>query len=150
MAQSLAQIFVHIIFSTKGRYPYLTPGVQPELHAYAATVLKTAGSPAVIINSVADHVHILCVLSKNSSAADLVQEVKTSSSKWIKTKGGNLKKFQWQAGYGIFSVSPSQVPAVRRYIADQEKHHRRMTFEDEFRRVLVKCGVEYDERYVFD
>ena len=150
MAQSLAQIFVHIIFSTKGRYPFLTPEVRPELHAYTATVLKTAESPAVIINSAADHVHILCALSKNSSAADLVQEVKTSTSKWIKTKGRDLQKFQWQAGYGIFSVSPSQVAAVRRYIEDQEKHHRRMTFEDELRRVLVKCGVKYDERYVFD
>lgn len=150
MAQSLAQIWVHIIFSTKGRYPFLTPEVRPELHAYAATILKTAGSPAAIINSAADHVHILCALSKNSSAADLVQDVKTSTSKWIKTKGEILKKFQWQAGYGIFSVSPSQVPAVKRYIADQEKHHRQVTFEDEFRRFLVKCGVEYDERYVFD
>jgi len=150
MAQSLAQLWAHIIFSTKQRYPFLTPEVRPELHAYAATVLRTAGSPAAIINSTADHIHILCVLSKNSSVADLVQEVKTSTSKWIKTKGGILKKFQWQAGYGVFSVSPSLVPAVKRYIADQEKHHRRMTFEDEFRRVLVKCGVEYDERYVFD
>ena len=95
MPQSVAQILVHVIFSTKDRYPFLTPEVRPELHAYAATVLQGCKSPALVINSVADHVHVLCALSKNMAACDLVEEIKTSTSKWIKTKGGILRNFHW-------------------------------------------------------
>lgn len=150
MAQSLSKILVHIIFSTKNRHPFLTGEVRPELHAYAATVLKNCDSPALILNSVADHIHILCALSKNWAVCDLIKELKTSTSKWIKTKGSTLRKFQWQAGYGVFSVSELQIGSVRTYIAEQERHHRRVSFEDEFMRFLRRYGVEYDERYVWD
>lgn len=150
MAQSLSKILIHVIFSTKNRYPFLAPKIRPELHAYAATVLKTCQSPALTINSVENHIHILCCLSKNWSCADLVGKLKTDTSKWIKTKGGILTKFHWQNGYGAFSVSQSQVATVKKYIADQEAHHRRATFEDEFRAFLMKHDMEYDERYVWD
>ncbi len=150
MAQSLAQILVHVVFSTKERRPYLKPPVRPEMHAYAATVLKAMDSPATVLNSVDDHLHILCRLSKNHPVCDVVQEVKTSTSKWLKTKGGVLTKFRWQNGYGAFSVSPSQAALVRRYIENQESHHRRFSFQDEFRGMLTKCGIEFDERYVWD
>lgn len=150
MGQSLAQILVHIIFSTKERYPFLAPNIRPEVHAYAATVLKKLDSPAITINSVEDHIHLLCRLSKNHPICDLLQELKTSTSKWLKTKGGALSRFRWQNGYGAFSVSPSQALSVRRYIENQEKHHRRVSFQEEFRTFLRRHGVEFDERYVWD
>lgn len=149
MPQSLANILIHLIFSTKERYPFLTPDIRPALQAYAATVLKGSDSPAIIINSVDDHVHALMRLSKNHALCDVVQEVKTSASKWLKTKGANRAKFAWQNGYGAFSVSSSQVGSVRGYIADQETHHKKVTFQEEFRGFLTKHGVEFDERYVW-
>ena len=149
MPQSLANILIHLIFSTNERYPFLTPDIRPELHAYAATVLKGLDSPAIVINSVDDHVHALMRLSKNHALCDVVQEIKTSTSKWVKTKGGNRAKFAWQNGYGAFSVSSSQVGSVHRYIAEQEMHHKKLTFQEEFRRFLTRHGVECDERYVW-
>ncbi len=150
MAQSLSKLLTHIIFSKKERYPFLVPPVRPELHAYAATVLKSCESPALKINSVENHIHILCILSKNWALCDLIEQVKKDTSKWIKTKGGMLRKFYWQNGYGAFSVSQSQVASVRSYIANQEAHHRRVSFEDEFRQFLKRHEVEYDARYVWD
>ncbi|MHC4696092.1 MAG: IS200/IS605 family transposase [Planctomycetota bacterium] len=150
MAQSLAQILIHVVFSTKARYPYLRADVRPELHAYTATVLKSLDSPVILVNSVDDHAHVLCHLSKNNAACDLIQKVKTSTSKWLKTKGGILTKFRWQNGYGAFSVSPSQADSVRKYIEDQEIHHRKVSFQDEFRRLISGHGLELDERYVWD
>ena len=122
--------------------------VRPQLHGYMAGVLKEIGSPALVINSVADHVHILCALSKNLAACKLVEEVKKSSSKWMKTQGVPL--FSWQNGYGVFSVSESNAAAARKYIENQQAHHRKTGFQEEFRRFLEKHRVEYDERYVWD
>jgi len=148
MSQSLANILVHVIFSTKDRRPLITGPLRPGLHAYMAGILQELDSPALIINSVADHAHILCSLSKNLAACKLVEEVKKSSTKWIKPKG--ILLFGWQSGYGAFSVSQSNVASVRNYIAKQETHHRQLSFQDEFRRFLVKYQVAYDERYVWD
>jgi putative transposase len=150
MAQSLAKLLVHMTFSTKGRYPFLTPAVQPELHAYVAAVLKSCESPAVIVNSVADHVHVLCLLSKRWAVCDVIERVKTGTSKWIKTKANDLRAFHWQNGYGAFSVSQSQVAGVTEYIAGQKEHHRRMTFEEELRALLRRHEMEFDEQYVWD
>ena len=151
MPQSLAQIYLHIIFSTKNRQPFLTdPIVRAELHAYLAGTCKNLDSPAVIIGGVADHVHILCRLSRTHAVAVLVRELKRESSKWCKEKSTDLADFYWQDGYGAFSVSPGHVEALKVYIANQEEHHRRETFQDEFRRVLRKYGLEWDERYVWD
>ena len=150
MSQSLANVTIHVIFSTKDRYAFLTPQIRPELYAYMATVLAEMDSPAILIGGVEDHVHILCRLSRNHIIADIVKTVKLSTSKWLKTKRGMLSKFQWQGGYGAFSVSASQVASVVDYIKNQEEHHRDVSFEDELRRFLTKYGVTFDERYVWD
>jgi REP element-mobilizing transposase RayT len=150
MPQSLANILVHLIFSTKGRAPLIQPGLSPDLNAYLGGILASLECPPVLIGSVVDHVHILCALSRKHALAEVVEDVKKGSSKWVKTKGPGLENFYWQVGYGAFSVSQSNVEAVRAYIADQENHHKRMSFQDEFRAFLKKHGLEYDERYVWD
>ena len=149
MAQSLARNLVHLIFSTKNRVPFLHAGVRPELHAYMAGVFSNWESPAIIIGSVDDHVHTLFNLSKNHSLSKVVEEVKRGSSKWIKTRGNEFADFFWQNGYGAFSVSPSLVDTVCHYIANQEEHHRKTSFQDEFREFCRRHGVEFDERYVW-
>jgi putative transposase len=115
-----------------------------------ASIFKALKSPALIINGTSDHLHSLLSLSRVMTIADLVEEVKTGSSKWIKTKGKQFHTFHWQSGYGAFSIGQSQVPGVRRYIRRQKEHHRRMTFQDEYRKFLNAYEVEYDERYVWD
>ena len=150
MPQSLANLYVHLIFSTKERLPFLSLEVRPNLHAYLATVLANLNSPAVLINSVEDHVHILFNMGRTVTLAQVVEEVKKSSSKWIKTQGPNLATFAWQAGYGGFSVSESNVPKVANYIRNQEEHHRVKTFQEEYREFLEKHQVQYDEQYVWD
>jgi putative transposase len=146
-----ANLFAYIIFSTKHRQPLLTDAtLRAELHAYLAGTCKNLDSPAVIIGGVADHVHILSRLSRTHAVAELVRELKRESSKWCKEKSTDLAGFYWQDGYGAFSASPGHVEALKLYIANQEEHHRRETFQDEFRRVLRKYGLEWDERYVWD
>jgi REP element-mobilizing transposase RayT len=150
MAQSLAKNLLHLIFSTKNREPCLTPTVRPKLHAYMAGILQHWESPAIVIGSEADHVHALFCLSKNVALCKAVEEVKKGSSKWLKTQGPEFAAFHWQNGYGAFSVSASNVPAVRRYIERQEEHHRKRTFQEELREFLKRYGLEWDERYVWD
>lgn len=151
MSQSLSKIWTHLIFSTKDRYPFLSnENIRGDLHAYLASILKANNCPTLIVGGVSDHVHALFVLSKNHSIADIVYEIKRSSSKWAKRQALNLREFYWQAGYGAFSVSQSHVEQVEQYIRDQERHHRRKTFQDEFRDFLRKYQVEYDESYVWD
>ena len=150
MPQSLSAILVHIIFSTKNREPFIQPDIEPELFPYLATACKTADSPALIINGTMDHVHLLVKLGRKTSIADLVEEIKTSSSRWIKTKGGLYQKFYWQNGYGAFSIGQSGVVALKTYIVNRKEHHRVRTFEEEYREFLAKYNVEYDERYVWD
>jgi len=151
MAQSLAQVYVHIVFSTKHRRNLLADAaIRREMHAYLASILKALESPALLVEGMGDHVHMLCRLSRTATLAKIVGEAKRGSSKWIKTKGGQYAGFQWQNGYGAFSVSYSQLAAVREYIAHQEQHHQRMTFQDELRALLVKHQIEFDEQYVWD
>jgi putative transposase len=150
VSQSLAVILVHLVFSTKNREPLITPDIEPELFPYMATVLRGIDSPSLAINGTADHVHILLRLSRKYAVAAVVEEVKTSSSKWIKTKGDRFGNFHWQAGYGAFSIGESGVAACKQYIAGQKEHHRVKTFQEEFRAFLKKYNVEYDERYVWD
>lgn len=150
MPQSLANLYVHLIFSTKDRVPFLTNQVRPDLHAYMATVLANLNSPAVLINSVADHVHILFNMGRTVTLAQVVEDVKKSSSKWVKTQGASFSKFAWQAGYGGFSVSESNAPKVANYIQNQEEHHRKKTFQEEYREFLTKHKIEFDERYLWD
>lgn len=151
MPQSLANVLVHIVFSTKHRFPFLTgTDIRHEMHAYLGGTCNNLGCRVLTVGGVADHVHILCALSRNISIADLVGEIKRGSSKWIKTKGNMLSKFGWQNGYGAFSVSQSDVERVRAYIAGQEEHHRKKNFQNEYRLFLEEYGVDYDERYVWD
>jgi putative transposase len=148
MPQSLAHIVIHIIWSTKDRRPLITDDLRAELHGYMAGILKYLECPAIIINSASDHVHILCHLSKNVPACKLLEEVKKSSSKWMKANGSPL--FGWQNGYGVFSVSESNVPAVRKYIEGQAEHHKSHDFMTEFRALCQRHNVPIDERYVWD
>jgi len=150
MPQSLSSILIHLIFSTKNREPFLSPEIDAELYPYIASIFKAMKSPALIIDGASDHLHTLLSLSRVVTVADLVEEVKTESSKWIKTKGREFRNFYWQNGYGAFSISQSQVPTVKRYIRRQKEHHRRITFQDEYRKFLAAYEVDYDERYVWD
>ena len=150
MPQSLSSILIHLIFSTKNREPVLTAEIDAELYPYIATILKAMKSPALIINGTPDHLHTLLSLSRVVTIADVVEEVKKESSKWIKTKGSRFRDFHWQSGYGAFSIGQSQVPAVKRYIARQKEHHRRVTFQDEYRKFLKAYEIEYDDRYIWD
>jgi REP element-mobilizing transposase RayT len=128
----------------------LSPEIDAELYPYIASIFKAMKSPALIIDGASDHLHTLFSLSRVVTIADLVEEVKTESSKWIKTKGQEFRNFHWQNGYGAFSISQSEVATVKRYIRRQKEHHRRVTFQDEYRRFLTAYEVEYDERYVWD
>ena len=150
MPQSLAKILLHVIFSTKNRMPLLKDEIREPLHGYMAGVLKKLDSPAIIIGSVENHIHILCSLSRTQTVAGVVEEIKKSTSKWIKTNGVAYSRFQWQAGYGAFSVSESNRAEVEAYIHGQREHHRTRTFEEEYRAFLKRYNVPYDERYVWD
>ena len=151
MPQSLAQVYLHVVFSTKHRRPLLqNVALREEVHRYLGGVCRNLGVPSLIVGGVADHVHVLCRFSRTITIADFVRELKRDSSKWLKTKDRELADFHWQDGYGAFSISPSHVEALRSYIANQEKHHEKVSFQDEFRRLLKKYGVEYDEQYVWD
>jgi putative transposase len=151
MPQSLANVLLHIIFSTKNREPHLRDRhLRDDLHAYLAGTLANLGCPALIVGGVSDHVHILCQLSRTTTIADLVQELKTESSKWLKERDRSLAGFYWQNGYAALSVSQSNAPRVRDYIAAQEEHHRTRSFQDEFREFLRRHKIEFDERYVWD
>jgi len=148
MAQSLSRIYVHIIFSTKNRVPLLAESIRPDLFRYIAGIVKTQKSSPVRIGGTADHVHILCDLGRTTTIAKLIEEIKTGSSKWLKAKDASFRDFQWQSGYGAFSVSQSSAPDVIAYIDNQEEHHRKRTFQEEFRLFLQRYGIEYEERYL--
>ncbi len=151
MPQSLAQVHIHLIFSTKNRAPSLVDAeFRKEMHAYLASIMKAYESPAQIVGGTADHVHILCALSRTTTIAKAVGEAKRTSSKWIKTKGGDLDLFEWQNGYGAFSVRFSKMAQVREYIADQMNHHKKMSFQEEYRNFLCKHSLDFDEAYVWD
>jgi REP element-mobilizing transposase RayT len=151
MPQSLSRIVVHLIFSTKNRDPFLRDiELRKQFHAYMAGILQELKCEPILINGVEDHVHVLCNLSRTLSLAKMIEELKKSSSKWIKEQGGNLRDFYWQSGYGVFSVSQSNVESVKSYIAAQEEHHQVVSFQDEFRSFCRKHGVAIDERYVWE
>ncbi|KEO71701.1 IS200/IS605 family transposase [Anditalea andensis] len=150
MGQSLVQNYIHIIFSTKNRQSFIHPPYEDELHSYLGGICKKMDCIPLKIGGYTDHVHILCKLSKKITLMNLMEELKSHSSKWIKTKDKSLERFYWQDGYGAFSVNPTQVDMVIKYIADQKEHHRKKSFQDEYRLFLKKYQVEYDERYVWD
>jgi len=151
MAQSLACIYVHIVFSTKNRAPFLkNDDIRTQMHAYLSSVCKAYDSVSLITGGTEDHVHILCSVSKNFPISKIIGEIKRNSSKWIKKKGAEYSEFQWQNGYGAFSVSSSNLESVRRYIIDQKHHHKKYTFKEELIRLLKKHGVEFNEKYLWE
>jgi REP element-mobilizing transposase RayT len=150
MPQSLARIYLHLVFSTKDRIPIINDQIRDPLHRYMATVLKNLGCHANLINSVEDHIHVLFELGRTVAVSNVVEDIKKSSSKWIKTQPTGAADFAWQNGYGCFSVSHSNLKPVKDYIAGQREHHRKRTFQEELRALLDKHGVDYDERYIWD
>jgi putative transposase len=151
MGQSLVQIYVHIVFSTKHRQAFLKdPKFRDQVHGYLAGICKNLDCLSLVIGGVEDHVHLLCRLGKQIGISDFLRELKRDSSKWIKDKQPQLADFYWQDGYGAFSISPGHVDELRKYIANQEEHHRQESFQDEFRRLCAKYGMPIDERFVWD
>jgi REP element-mobilizing transposase RayT len=151
MPQSLAKILVHTVFSTKDRRPFLRDtALRQELHHYLGGILKNLECQPFVVGGVEDHVHLLASLSRTCAAAEMVKEVKRGSSLWAKERDAGMRDFGWQNGYGMFSIGSSQIEDVRRYIAEQEQHHRKVSFQDEFRLLLKRYELAYDERYVWD
>jgi REP element-mobilizing transposase RayT len=150
MPQSLSKLYVHLIYSTKHRERVLHDGIREELHRYTAGILREWDSPVIALGSVEDHLHILFLLSKNHALSKIVEQVKTGSSKWIKTKDAAFGGFHWQGGYASFSVSQSNVAEVVRYLENQSEHHRARTFQEELREFFKRYEMDYDERYVWD
>ena len=150
MAQSLSNVLLHIVFSTKRRRPWIDTTIEPELFAYLAKMCSTLTCPSHAIGGMEDHIHIACSLSRTATISRLVQELKHDSSKWIKTKGRSYNDFAWQNGYGAFSIGQSQLDDLRRYIANQREHHKQISFQDEYRRLLGRYGIQFDEQYIWD
>ena len=150
MPQSLSLVIIHVIFSTKDRKPQIDVETLPRLHGYLATLARNAGCEAYRVGGVEDHVHLAIRLSRTITIADLVQTLKTSSSMWTKELSEDLSDFSWQRGYGCFSVGPKDLDALVTYIDDQEDRHKKLSFKDEFRMLLKRYGVEFNEAYVWD
>jgi putative transposase len=151
MSQSLSKIYIHTIFSTKGRNPWINEAIAPHLHAYMASILKKLNNPAVIVNSMPDHIHILFRLSKSMSISQVMEQVKKSSSIWIKRQSFGVPYFYWQKGYGAFSIGRTQVDVITQYIANQKEHHRTMTYREEVENFMKRYGmVDYDPDYYWD
>ncbi len=150
MSQSLAKVLLHLIFSTKNRYPYLRDKIlRDEMHRYLGGTLKSLGCQVLIVGGASDHIHILFALNSNYSLAQVVRELKRESSKWLKTKDQSMHRFSWQIGYGIFSVSQSQVMKVIKYIANQESHHQVKKYEEEHIEFLKRYESNYDEQHLW-
>jgi len=150
MGQSLAKQYTHIIFSTKHQESLIKEPVEQELYSYIGGICKSLECNPIQIGGHKNHVHILCILSKKIALMSLLEEVKANSSRWIKTVDNSLKHFAWQNGYGAFSVNPLGVDKVKEYIANQHKHHRKKSFQEEYLAFLDKFEVDYDERYLWD
>jgi len=153
MPQSLNKVILHMVFSTRDRRPWIDAAIQPRLHAYMATILRNIEPPqsqAYRVGGAEDHVHIATSLPRTVTVATLFEKVKKESSKWMKKQGDQYRDFYWQKGYGNFSVSPSQLDQLISYIDNQEEHHKTISFQDEFRQLLNKYQIEYDERYMWD
>ena len=150
MPQSLTKLYAHLVFSTKNRQPFLDARIQPRVHAYLATIVRQLDSPWVVVGRVADHVHILFDIGKLHAPVEFVERIKRESSKFVKTLGASYKDFYWQRGYGMFSVGPANRDDAEAYVRNQAEHHRSKSFQEEFRAMLRRYGVEYDEQYVWD
>ena len=150
MPQSFCKIYVHAVFSTKGRKRWLDDDIRLRVHAYLATLARGEGCPFVVVGGPDDHVHILADIGKKVLPVDLIARAKQESSKFIKTLGHEYRPFYWQSGYSMFSVGPRRVGAVTRYVEGQVEHHRKQTFKDEVRMFLEEYSIAFDEKYMWD
>ena len=149
MSQSLSNILVHIIFSTKERRPFILPEISETLYNYIAAIARSFESHVHEIGGIEDHLHLLLTLPRTIPLSKLVEEIKKNSSKWIKTKGSFYSDFSWQNGYGAFSIGQSNFEAVQKYIQNQKEHHKKVSFQDEYRNFLKNYKISYDEKYVW-
>jgi len=149
MPQSYVNLIYHIVFSTRERKPFLTDAHRSDLYRYVGGIIRERGGMAIEINGIVDHVHILTRLRQDRALSDMIRDFKSGSSGWMHDVFPDLADFNWQKGYGAFTVGASQIEQVRRYIANQAVHHQKHTFEEEFIALLEKHGIEYDPRYVF-
>lgn len=147
MAQTHVSVYLHIVFSTKNRFPFITPEIEAELFAYIGGILSNLGCRLIAANGTDNHVHLLVSLDKNIQIPNLVGTIKRESSKCLKTKSSMLSKFGWQDGYSVFSVGHTQLPAVKKYISNQKQHHAKKLFEDEMRSFYRKYEIDFDEAY---
>lgn len=150
MAQTITELYFHIVFSTKNRVDFIRPDIEDELYAYIGGILNNHKSKLLVGNGIQNHTHLLTSLNKNVLIPDIVGTIKRDSSKWIKTKGGIFTKFGWPDGYSAFTVGHSQLPMVEQYIRYQKEHHKKVLFEDEMRGFYRKYEIPYDERFVWD
>ena len=148
MSQSFVQFYSHIVFHTKNNKNLIQEDIEDELYSYIGGILKNLKSIPIRISGTSDHLHVLCTLPKTMAPADLVEEIKKSSSKWIKSKGERYKNFYWQDGYGGFSISSFQVEVLKNYISNQKRHHQKISFLEEYKMLLDEYGIEYDEKYL--
>ena len=150
MSQSLTKLYAHLVFSTKERCPFIDDEIRERLFAYLATIVRSIDSAYVVVGGVTDHVHILFDMGKMHAPVEFVEQVIRESSKFVKTLGARYKGFYWQRGYGMFSVCPAHLADAEQYVWGQDEHHRKKTFQDEYREFLQRYGIEFDERYVWD
>ncbi|MGE3819051.1 MAG: IS200/IS605 family transposase [Isosphaeraceae bacterium] len=150
MASTLTHLVFHVVFSTKGRMPLIDSSLRTELDAFVGGIVRNLGGSLIAIGGMPDHTHLLVKLRAETSVAELVRVVKANSSRWVHGRHPKYQGFAWQAGYGAFSVSGSQVEVVRRYVRSQEDHHRTMSFLDEYRAFLKRHEIAFDERYLVD
>jgi REP element-mobilizing transposase RayT len=150
MAHTFTNLLTHVVFSTKGHHPEIDSEIRPRLMAYLGGIVRELKGHPMTINGAADHVHLLFALPPTLAIADALRVIKTNSSRWIKGTSSSRRDFAWQIGYGAFSVSQSNAAAVQKYIARQEEHHRRVSFQEELVTYLKKHGIEYDERYIWE
>ena len=150
MAQSLSKVYLHIVFSTKKRFPFIKPEIEDELYAYMGGTIKKLGGIPFIINGMGDHIHIFSTLPRTVALSKFLEEIKRNSSRWIKTKGREYQNFAWQGGYAAFSVSDSVKDTVVQYIQNQKEHHRSLSFKEEVIKFLKKYDLDYDEKYLWE
>jgi REP element-mobilizing transposase RayT len=151
MPQSLSVVYIHLVYSTKNRQPFLRdPETRADLHSFLGGTSKTLDCPPIIVGGVEDHVHLLCRFGRSITQAEWIKELKRISNLWLKDQDDKYRDFEWQKGYADFSVSQSNLEQVKQYIANQEAHHRKMSFQDEVRELLRRHQQEWDEKYFWD
>ena len=150
MPQSLFKILVHVVFSTKNRADLISPEIENKLFAYIHGIIENNGSKLIIANGTTNHIHLLISLGKKVDIPELIGDIKRDSSSWVKKQDASFSNFYWQKGYGAFSIGQSQVPTVVNYIKNQKEHHKQQDFKSEFRALLMKYEIDFDERYVWD